>query len=140
MWTVKGTSYRWVDDDKYISIQPKIKNGKVVYTLKKYKPVYGEKVVGCLHPFVFLGCNYYIDKLVKQYGIKGLLNMLKKPEGTAKGVQFCVQCKCKKKLKSKYKNMEDSKKSDDRIEKSTYINMVPCDGNASGVMIYKENF
>ena len=149
MWTIKGSSCRWIDPDKYITLRPIIKDGKRKFKLEHYRPKYDEVVVSCLHPLIlYSGTGYYINKIIKQYGIDGLRRMLRKPPGTSKGVQFCVQSSSKdrhsyskdKQSSKSYKCRNKRKnKTDDRIEKSGYCGMNYCDNNATGVSIVTEN-
>lgn len=122
MWLVCGNEYRWVDDDKYISIQPILKEKGIKYKITKYKPKYGEEVLTNLQDLPILDMQYYISKIIKQYGIKGLLQMIKDSKGTSNGVQVCVQASTDKKLKSRFKEIE-------KIEKEIEESKIECPEN-----------
>ena len=122
MWLVCGNEYRWVDDDKYISIQPILNKKGVKYKISKYRPKYGEEVLTYITSTPVKDLEHYISKIVKQYGIKGLLQMIKDPNGTSKGMQVCVQANTAKKLKPRFKEIE-------KIEKEIEESKIECPEN-----------
>lgn len=138
MWyKTQANNWAWVDKDRYISIQPYLDKNKIKYKVRKYSPKYKHEIVSCLHPLViFSRCDYYINKLLKQYGVGGLLSMLKQPPRQPMDVQVSVEAKVKHNTKKKADTRHI--KSNLKVERSGYQGSIPMDTNSTGVMIVTE--